>query len=132
MEPLARVARVRVKHRLTETGGKMNEENKNTPEICQNCPNGNINTHFTLSVIAVVLSCFTGFWSIPLALTALILSLRAQDLVHDKRTDEARKTAWWSGLFGWMTVLIALIPVVLIILFGGAIVAFFAAALAAA
>lgn len=110
----------------------MSEENKNTQEICQNCPNGNINTHFTLSVVAVVLSCFTGFWSIPLALTALILSLRSQDLVHDKRMDEARKTAWWAGLFGWMTVLIAFVPVVLIILFGGAIVAFFAAALAAA
>lgn len=114
-------------------------ENKNTCELsertkddCRCGKNGCVNSRFTLAVIAVILSCFTGFWSIPLALTALILSLRSQDLVHDKRMDEARKSAWWAGLFGWMTVLIALIPVVLIILFGGAIVAFFAALLASA
>ncbi len=67
-----------------------------------------------------------------MALAALILSLRAQDLMHDSRIDEARRTAWWAGLFGWLTILIALLPVLLVIFFGGAILAFFTALLAAA
>ena len=114
-------------------------ENKNTCELsertqddCRCGKNGCVNSRFTLSVIAVILSCFTGFWSIPLALAALILSLRAQDLTHDGRVEEARRTAWWAGLFGWLTIIVALLPVILVIFFGGAIVAFFAAALAAA
>ena len=113
-------------------------ENKNTCELsertqddCRCGKNGCVNSRFTLAVIAVILSCFTGFWSIPMALAALILSLRAQDLTHDGRVEEARRTAW-AGLFGWLTILVALLPVVLIIFFGGAIVAFFAALLASA
>ena len=114
-------------------------ENKNTCELsertkddCRCGKNGCVNSRFTLAVIAVILSCFTGFWSIPMALAALILSLRAQDLTHDGRAEEARRTAWWAGLFGWLTIIVALLPVILVIFFGGAIVAFFAALLAAA
>lgn len=110
----------------------MENENKNTPESCFACEKAGINEHFTLAVTAVILSCFTGFWTIPLALAALILSLRTQDLKQEGRTDEARKTALWAGVCGWLTVFAALIPVILIIFFGGAIVAFFAALLAAA
>lgn len=110
----------------------MNEENKNTPESGLACPKGTINEHFALAVTAVILSCFTGFWTIPLALAALILSLRTQDLKRGGFTEEARKTAWWAGLCGWLTVLIALIPALLILFFGGAIMAFIAALLAAA
>ena len=91
-----------------------------------------INTHFTLAVVVVIISCFTGFWTIPLALAALILSLRAQDLVQNNRGQEARQSAWWSALFGWLTVGIALIPVLLILFFGGAILAFLGALLSAA
>lgn len=109
----------------------MENKNKTIQKDCRHCKK-EVNSRFTLSVIAVILSCFTGFWTIPMALAALILSLRAQDLAHGERTEEARKTAWWAGLFGWLTILVALLPVVLIIFFGGAIMAFFAAALAAA
>lgn len=110
----------------------MENENKNTPESYLNSQKAGINEHFTLAVTAVILSCFTGFWTIPFALAALILSLRTQDLKLQGRTDEARKTAWWAGVCGWLTVFVALIPVILIIFFGGAIVAFIAALLATA
>ncbi len=82
-----------------------------------------INTHFVLAVVAVCLSCFSGFFTIPLALAALILSLRVQDLLSQERIDEAARFAYWAGLFGWITVLIALVPILLIIFFGGAILA---------
>lgn len=83
----------------------------------------NINTHFVLAVVAVCASCFTGFFAIPLALAALILSLRTQDLLTQDRLEEAQKTAFWAGLFGWITVLLVLLPVLLMIFFGGAILA---------
>lgn len=67
-----------------------------------------------------------------MALAALILSLRTQDLVQASRLDEARRTAWWAGLFGWLTILVALLPVILIIFFGGAILAFITALIATA
>ena len=90
------------------------------------------NSHFTLAVVAVVLSCFMGFFAIPMALAALILSLRAQDFAHDNRTQEALRTAWWAGLFGWVTIAIAIIPILLVVFFGGTIVALLTAMLAAA
>ena len=82
-----------------------------------------VNTHFVLAVVAICLSCFTGFFTIPLALAALILSLRVQDLIAQNRLEEADRFAYWAGLFGWITVLIALLPMLLIIFFGGAILA---------
>lgn len=91
-----------------------------------------LNTHFVLVIIAVLVSCFTGFWTIPLALAALVFSLRANDLVYAQRVEEAKKAAWWAGLFGWLTVIIAIIPLVLIILFGGTILALLGAALTSA
>lgn len=90
-----------------------------------------LNTHFVLVIIAVLVSCFTGFWTIPLALAALVFSLRANDLVYAQRVEEAKKAAWWAGLFGWLTVIIAIIPLLLIILFGGTILALLGAALTA-
>lgn len=121
----------------------MNKENKHSSacaltdagqDDCRCGQNGQncINSRFTLSVVAVILSCFTGFWTIPMALAALILSLRTQDLTQANRTEEARRTAWWAGLFGWLTIAFALLPIVLVIFFGGAIVAFLTALLAAA
>ncbi|MBR3604034.1 MAG: hypothetical protein IKL48_05105 [Elusimicrobiaceae bacterium] len=96
------------------------------------CHNGKpVNTHFALSVVAVCLSCFTGFFAIPLALGGLILSLRVQDQLAQGRTEEARNTAFWAGLFGWITVLAVLIPVLLFIFFGGAILAGLAALISA-
>lgn len=92
-----------------------------------------VNSHFLLSVIAVVISCLGGFWTIPMALAALIFSLRTEDLMRaPARLEDARKSAWWAGLFGWLTVFIALLPMILLFFFGGAILAFLAAALAAA
>lgn len=91
-----------------------------------------LNTHFVLVIIAIIVSCFTGFWTIPLALAALVFSLRASDLVYAERLDEAKKAAWWAGLFGWLTVIIALIPLMLLMLFGGTILALLGAALAGA
>ena len=38
-----------------------------------------INTHFVLVVVAIIVSCLGGFWTIPLALAALVFSLRASD-----------------------------------------------------
>lgn len=92
----------------------------------------NINTHFILVVVAIIISCLGGFWTIPLALAALVFSLRASDLIYQKRLTEARNMAWWAGLFGWLTVGLALIPIILVILFGGTILALIGAALAAA
>ncbi len=82
-----------------------------------------INTHFALAVVAVCLSCLSGFLTIALGLAALIFSLRAQDQLLLDRLAEARRTAWWAGLFGWVTVLISLLPIFLFLFFGGAIVA---------
>ncbi|MBR2865901.1 MAG: hypothetical protein IKC13_06510 [Elusimicrobiaceae bacterium] len=90
-----------------------------------------VNTHFTLSVVAVCLSCFTGFFAIPLALAGLILSLRAQDQVAQGWTEEAARTAFWAALFGWITVGFVILPVLLFIFFGGAILAGLAAMLSA-
>ena len=105
-----------------------------TKDDCRCGTNGEncVNSHFTLAVVAVILSCFSGFWTIPLALAALILSLRAQDLAHDNRTEEARRTAWWVGLFGWGTVGVALLPVIAVLVFGRTIMAFLTAILASA
>ena len=92
-----------------------------------------VNSHFILSVVAVIVSCLGGFWTIPMALGALIFSLRTEDLMRDPmRLEDARKSAWWAGLFGWLTIIIALLPIILMFFFGGAILAFIAAALAAA
>ena len=91
-----------------------------------------INTHFVLVVVAVITSCFTGFWTIPLALAALVFSLRASDLVYQQRLEEAKDMAKWACIFGWLTILIALIPIILMILFGGTILALIGDALAAA
>ncbi len=90
-----------------------------------------INTHFVLVIIAILVSCFTGFWTIPLALAGLVFSLRTSDLIYDGRTEEAKKAAWWAGLFGWLTVIIAAIPLILLVFFGGTILALLGAALAA-
>ena len=91
-----------------------------------------INTHFVLVIITIIISCFTGFWTIPLALASLVFSLRASDLVYQQRLEEAKKIAWWAGFFGWLTIVIAAIPVILLILFGSTILAVLGAALAAA
>ena len=92
-----------------------------------------INSHFVLSLVAVIVSCLGGFWTIPMALAALIFSLRCEDLQRvPMRAEDARKSAWWAACFGWLTVIIALLPIILMFFFGGAILAFLAAALAAA
>lgn len=91
----------------------------------------NINTHFVLVIIAIIASCLGGFWTIPLALAALVFSLRASDLMYQERLEEAQNMAWWAGLFGWLTVGLALIPIILVILFSGTILALLGAALAA-
>lgn len=90
-----------------------------------------INTHFVLVIIAIIVSCLGGFWTIPLALAALVFSLRASDLVYQERTEEAKNMAWWAALFGWLTVAIALIPIILVIVFGGTILALLGTAIAA-
>ena len=92
-----------------------------------------LNSHFVLAVVAVIVSCLGGFWTIPMALASLILALRAEDLMRTaQRTESARKSAWWAAFFGWLTIGVALLPVILIFFFGSAILAFLAAALAAA
>lgn len=90
-----------------------------------------VNTHFALSVTAVCLSCFLGLFAVALALAALILSLRAQDQVQQGRTEDATRTAYWSGLFGWITVIVAVLPIALVLFFGGAILTGLAAFISA-
>lgn len=90
-----------------------------------------INTHFVLVIVAIIVSCLGGFWTIPLALAALVFSLRASDLVYQERTQEAKNMAWWAALFGWLTVGLALIPIILIIIFSGTILALLGTAIAA-
>lgn len=106
----------------TGTNGQMQNANREVSRV---------NTHFALAVTAVCLSCFTGFFAIPLALAALIFSLRAQDQLAHAETEEASKAAYWAALFGWITVAIAVLPVLLILLFGGTILAGLAAFLSA-
>ncbi len=91
-----------------------------------------LNTHFVLVIVAVIISCFTGFWTVPLALAALVFSLRASDLIYQDRLEEAKDMAKWAKIFGWLTIIVALIPVILLVLFGGTILAIIGAALAAA
>ena len=90
-----------------------------------------INTHFVLVIVAIITSCFTGFWTIPLALAALVFSLRSSDLIYQERLPEAKDMAKWASIFGWLTIIIALIPIILICLFGGTILALIGAAIAA-
>lgn len=90
-----------------------------------------LNTHFVLAIVAIITSCFTGFWTIALALAALVFSLRASDLIYQQRTSEAQQAAKWACVFGWLTLAIALIPVILMILFGGTILALLGAMLTA-
>lgn len=90
-----------------------------------------VNPHFLLAVIAIIISCFSGFWTIAMALAALIFSLRASDFQHSGQTERAHQNARWAAVFGWLTVLVWLVPWLLIILFGGAVFAFVAALLAA-
>ncbi len=94
-----------------------------TPSSASNAANARVNSHFALAVIAVCLSCFSGFVTIALGLAALIFSLRTQDQLMLGRTEEARQTAWWAGLFGWISIVISLLPIILFIFFGGAILA---------
>ncbi len=115
----------------------MNETNKTetlsptTEPTARGSVTREVNTHFVLVVVAICVSCFTGFFAIPLALAALIFSLRAQDQVQQGNWTQAKKAAYWAGLFGWVTVCIALIPIVLMIFFGGAILAWVLAVLSA-
>ena len=99
------------------------------PEKCGGIRN--VETHFVLSVVAVCLSCFTGFFTIPLALAALILSLRVQDLCTQQREEEAQRIAFWAGFFGWLTVGLVVLPILLIVCFGSAILAALAVLLSA-
>lgn len=80
-----------------------------------------INTHFILAVVAICASCLTGFVAIPLAIAALIMSLRAQDLLMQARTEDAARSAYWAAVFGWITILLALLPILAFIFFGGAL-----------
>ena len=92
-----------------------------------------VNSHFVLCVIAVIISCLGGFWTIPMALAALIFSLRAEDLMRaPMRLEDARKSAWWAAFFSWLTIIAAFLPLILMFFFGGAILAFLVAVLAAA
>lgn len=94
-------------------------------------PEHQINDHFILALVAIICSCLTGFFTIPIAIAALILSLRTQDLIHEERWEEAEKLAKWTGVFGWVTIVLLLIPVLAILFFGGAILAFLGTLLAA-
>ena len=80
-----------------------------------------LNTHFVLAVTAICVSCLTGFFSIPLALAALIFSLRAQDQLSQNQLQQARQSAFWAAIFGWITLAFLLLPIMLILLFGSAI-----------
>lgn len=99
---------------------------------CSMQKDGKPNTHFTLALVAIIFSCAGGFFSIAMALAALILSLRAQDLVKNDLLQEAKSMAFWSALFSWLTIIIAILPIVAVFFFGGAILAALGAILAAA
>ena len=68
---------------------QINDKNR---EDCHCAATGGncVNSHFTLAIVAVLLSCFTGFFTIALALAALILALRAQDLARDGHTKKPK------------------------------------------
>lgn len=102
------------------------ENNPQNNSSCAHCPHGQapqINTHFALAIVAVCLSCLSGFVTIAMGLAALIFSLRAQDLLRQNQRQEAASAAWWAVLFGWLTIIISLLPVLVFIFFGGAILA---------
>ena len=90
-----------------------------------------VNTHFTLAVVGICLSCFTGLFAVPLALAALILSLTSQAKLEQDNLVQARETARWAGILGWASVVVALLPLLLLILFAGIFFPFLAALLKA-
>ncbi len=107
-----------------------NEQNTQTmpsqAPSCQQCPlkqKPPVNTHFALAIVAICLSCLSGFVTIALGIASLILSLRAQDKLSLGDEKEAASAAWWAALFGWITVIISLLPIIAMIFFGGAILA---------
>lgn len=91
-----------------------------------------VKDHFVLSVVAIVATCFAGFWPLPIAIAALLFSLRIPTLCREDRLEEAKSLSRWAAIFGWVAIALSIIvPIILLLVFGGAIVAFLSAIFAA-
>jgi hypothetical protein len=91
-----------------------------------------VKDHFVLSVVAIVATCFAGFWPLPIAIAALLFSLRIPTLCREDRLEEAKSLSRWTVIFGWVAIALSIIvPIILLLVFGGAIVAFLSAIFAA-
>lgn len=83
-----------------------------------------VKDHFVLSVVSIATTCFAGFWPLPIAIAALIFSLRIPALCKEERLEEAKSLSRWAAVFGWVAIgLSVIVPVILMIFFGGAILA---------
>ena len=83
-----------------------------------------VKDHFVLSVISLVTTCFAGFWPLPIAIAALLFSMRIPSLCQQDRLEEAKSLSRWAAVFAWVAIgLSVIVPVLLVVFFGGAIVA---------
>jgi len=84
-----------------------------------------VKDHFVLSVVSIATTCFAGFWPLPIAIAALIFSLRIPTLCKEDRLEDAKSLSRWAAVFGWVAIgLSVIIPILLLLLFGGALAAF--------
>lgn len=87
-----------------------------------------VKDHFVLSVVSIVCTCFAGFWPLPIAIAALVFSLRIPTLCQEDRLEDAKSLSRWAAVFGWVAIgLSIVVPILLMIFFGGAIVALLSA-----
>lgn len=81
-----------------------------------------VKDHFKLSVVAIVATCFAGFWPLPIAIAALIFSLQIPSLCQQDRLEDAKSLSRWAAVFGWMAIgLSVIVPLIWLLIFGGAI-----------
>lgn len=87
-----------------------------------------VKDHFVLSVVAITVACFAGFWPLPIAIAALLCSLRIPSLCQQEHLEEAKSLSRWALIFAWITIgLSVIVPAIIILLFGGVILAFISA-----
>ncbi|MGB2578439.1 hypothetical protein AAIR98_000358 [Elusimicrobium simillimum] len=84
---------------------------ENTPQPQQ------VETHLTLAVVSLCLSCFSGFLAAAPALASLIFALRADDKQDLGEMAQARKSAKYAQILGWISIALIVLPWVAIFLF---------------
>lgn len=81
---------------------------------------GRINSHLVLAVVALCLTPFGGILSLPAAIAALIFALKSENEWVAHRHEEAKHSAKYANIFGWVSIALFFIPWII-----GIIVVFF-------